>query len=131
MKERVLCAAIYVDTGKAEPPRRSYTYPPTGLVFAGWRHSDCFTTLNAWAEKLTPGEVQACNERDMRAVGHDLDTLPSKSQAAMQESIRGFNQGFITSTGRFVSREEAMQVAKAADQVKPDRGESLRSEDLY
>lgn len=46
-------------------------------------------------------------------------------------------QGFYTSFGRFVSREEALQIAKDAGQVKgPDFGKSyvfdkLYSEDLY
>ena len=45
----ILCAAIWVDTGEAIPSRRSYAYPLTGLLFTGWRHGDCFTTLNTWA----------------------------------------------------------------------------------
>ena len=46
-------------------------------------------------------------------------------------------QGFYTSFGRFVSREEALQIAKDAGQVKePDSGklyvfDKLYSEDLY
>ena len=46
-------------------------------------------------------------------------------------------QGFYTSFGRFVSREEALQIAKEAGQVKePDSGklyvfDKLYSEDLY
>ena len=46
-------------------------------------------------------------------------------------------QGFYTSFGRFVSREEALQIAKDAGQVKePDFGklyvfDKLYSEDLY
>lgn len=45
--ERITTAAIYVDDGKTVPARRSHAYPATGLVFAGWRHGDCFTTLHA------------------------------------------------------------------------------------
>lgn len=108
--ERILCAAIYVNTGKAEPPRRSYSYPPLGLVFSGWRHGDCFTTLNAWAEKLSP------EERDQ--IG--------------EEQLRGRDQGFLTSTGRYVNREEAYEIALAAGQLSRERASrSLTSEDLY
>lgn len=108
MIERILCAAIYVDTGKVEPPRRSYSYPATGLVFAGWRHGDCFTTLNAWAEHLTPEERATVGE----------------------EQLAGRHQGFITSKGRFVTREEAMMIAVAAGQTKSGKTD-LFSEDLY
>lgn len=107
-QERILCAAIWVDTGKAEPPRRSYTYPATGLLFCGWRHGDCFTTLRAWAEHLT--------SRERFEIG--------------EEQLAGRHQGFLTSRGRYVDREEAMKVARAAgqaDSVKRD----LFSEDLY
>lgn len=106
--ERILCAAIYVDTGKAEPPRASYTYPKTGLMFTGWRHGDCFTTLHAWAERLT--------DEEKRSIG--------------EEQLRGRHQGFLTSKGRFVDREEAMKIARAAGQTDKDSS-GLFSEDLY
>ncbi|WP_316201019.1 MULTISPECIES: hypothetical protein [unclassified Bradyrhizobium] len=37
-------------------------------------------------------------------------------------SIRG-QQGFVTSTGRFVGREEARKIAEAANQLIPTYGE--------
>ena len=40
-------------------------------------------------------------------------------------------QGFYTSYGRFVSREEALQIAKDAGQVKETYSNQLFSEDLY
>lgn len=106
--ERVLCAAIYVDTGKPEE-RRSHAYPATGLVFSGWRHGDCFTTMNAWAAGLTPEEREAVGE----------------------EQLHGRHQGFITSKGRYVDRAEALLIAQAAGQVRPERQGDLWSEDLY
>lgn len=106
--ERILCAAIFVETGSAEPPRRSYAYPSTGLVFCGWRHGDCFTTLHAWADLLSPEQRLQIGE----------------------EQIAGKNQGFLTSTGRYVSREEAMLLARAAGQTD-STNERLYSEDLY
>lgn len=107
-QERILCAAIYVDTGEAKPPRRSHTYPATGLVFAGWRHPDCFTTLNAWADRLT--------DEERARIG--------------AEALRGRCQGFVTSRGRFVDREEGARIAVAAGQVPPGIV-SLDSEQVY
>ncbi len=40
-------------------------------------------------------------------------------------------QGFYTSYGRFVSREEALQIAKDAGQIKEINSNRLFSEDLY
>ena len=40
-------------------------------------------------------------------------------------------QGFYTSYGRFVDREEALLIAKKAGQVKEHLGKKLFSEDLY
>jgi hypothetical protein len=108
MAEHILCAAIWVDTGLAEPPRRSYTYPATGLLFCGWRHGDCFTALGAWANLLTAKERARVGE----------------------EQIAGRHQGFLTSRGRFVDRQEAMEIARAAGQTMA-MGETLYSEDLY
>jgi hypothetical protein len=112
--EYILCAAIYVDTGKAEPRRRSYTYPKTGLVFAGWRHADCFLILEAWKEGLHPKKVE-----EIKAISH--------------YSLRGRNQGFLTSKGRYVSRREGWEIAVSAGQVEARDGETytLTSEDLY
>ena len=40
-------------------------------------------------------------------------------------------QGFMTSAGRFVTRKEAMKIAKNADQVDPTCREELFTEDLW
>lgn len=106
--ERILCAAIYVDTGEADPPRRSYAYPATGIVFCGWRHGDCFVPLHAWASRLTPEERERIGE----------------------EQIAGRHQGFLTSAGRYVDREEGMRIARAAGQTESEKS-GLFSEDLY
>lgn len=106
--EYVLCAAIWIDTGKAEPERRSYTYPATGIVFGGWRHSDCYVAVNAWVARLTDTEREIIGE----------------------EGLHGRHQGFITSIGRFVDRDVAGRLAFTAGQVDRD-GLHLTSEDLY
>ena len=122
--ERILCAAVYIDTGKADPPRRSYTYPPTGLVFSAWRHGDCYTTMNAW-----------------------LDALPEEERERLEKiqpgQTSGANQGFLTSKGRYVDRYAAWTIAYEAGQLLPNvakwwednKGaqvtQALFSEDLY
>lgn len=128
--ETILCAAIYVDTGKAEPARRSYAYPATGIVFAGWRHGDCFVSLEAWAASLSPREKLECNLRDLQADGQNPEGVGNRDRVALMESIRGFNQGFLTSTGRFVSREEAAKIAVSAGQCA-SHITYLTSEALY
>lgn len=110
MSERILCAAVYVDTGKDEE-RRSYAYPETGLRFCGYRHPDCFTTMFAWADRLTDEERAAINAID-------------------PHQLQGTRQGFLTSRGRFVGRTEAARIAFAAGQLKREIGR-LTSEDLY
>lgn len=53
--------------------------------------------------------------------------------AAMDGSGKGRPQGFMTSAGRFVSREEAMLIAVAAHQIKNKtyNKTKLFSEDLW
>lgn len=106
-QERILCAAIYVDDGR-DYGRRSYAYPETGLVFSGWRHSDCFVALKAW-----------------------WDLLPGAEQARLDDVDRC--QGFLTSKGRYVDRHEAWQLAEAAGQIlaRARHPGTLFSEDLY
>lgn len=42
------------------------------------------------------------------------------------------NQGFLTNTGRYVGREEAMEIALAASQIDPEnRGSGSNSADLF
>lgn len=133
--ERILCAAIYVDTGKAEPARRSHSYPETGLVFSGWRHGDCLTTLNAWSDLLSEEERYACNLRDLQRVSLQGLKPAEAAPRAMRAFVRGVDQGFLTSTGRYVGRKEAAAIALAAGQIlRPEQQgtmERLYSEDLY
>lgn len=116
--ERVLCAAIYVDTGRTEPGgTNSYGYPETGLVFCGLRHNDCFVVLNAWLSRLTRSELRRLNQIE-------------------PHQTHGKRQGFLTTAGRYVDRREAQALALAAGQVDPQKTiqavpGDLFSEDLY
>lgn len=108
-EETIRCAAVYVDDGKSHVCM--YGDPHTGLVFPGQRHPQCFMLLDLWRSKLTEAEIKAIEEID-------------------RWGLRGHNQGFLTSVGRFVDREEAGRIAFRAGQT--DRlFESLTSEDLY
>jgi hypothetical protein len=79
----------------------------TGKVFYGHRHNHCRDAMN--------GELSwTMNRQEMYTV----------------KSI----QGFVTTEGRFVGREEALVIALANNQVldkKEIRGDRLHSEDLY
>lgn len=109
--ERIICAAVFVETGEAHPPRMSYGYPKTGLVFAGWRHGDCMMLASAW------WELQSDEERGRLRVVNGGDYAR--------------HQGFLTSKGRYLSRPEALEVARACGQVDGIIGGVLTSEDLY
>lgn len=104
--EYILCAAIWIDDGKEHAHQPSNI--ATGMVFAGWRHHNCFTPLVALYG--TPAQAAAL--------------------ADSEEQLAGRNQGFLTSKGRFVDRDEAGQIAFAAGQTDRE-GLCLTSEDLY
>ena len=77
-----------------------------GLIVTGRRHRDCHNTLDL----ITKGDYTVIIDRE--------------------------HQGFLTSTNRFVSREEAFQIAKQNNQIyhtlHDDVDENdLISEDLY
>jgi len=112
MKEFILCAAIHFNDGK------SYPHQPenisTGFVVAGRRHHNCYSTLQA---------ISQC---------FGVDGIAIKQI----ERIDRDNQGFITSTNRYVTRAEAFIIAKQNNQIyhniHNDEYEGiLISEDLY
>ena len=82
-------------------------HPDTKKVFYGHRHNHCLAAMNS-----------------------ELSWTMNRQQIS---SIH-FIQGFVTSEGRFVGREEALIIALENDQVldkKEIRGDQLFSEDLY
>ena len=76
----------------------------TGVVIGGWRHHNCLGVAPALGIELT------------------------------EEQRSGKMQGFLTSYGRFVDREEAMKIARNAEQLigplEPEH-HTLSSEHLY
>jgi hypothetical protein len=110
--EYILCAAIYFNDGK------TYANQPKnigqGFVITGRRHHNCYATLQAIAQCFG---VEGIALKQIERIDRD-------------------NQGFITSTGRYVSRQEAFKIAKENNQIYHrahdgvDEG-MLISEDLY
>lgn len=109
MKEYILCAANHYHDGKI------HTYQPKnvrrGFVICGRRHHNCIHTF-----ALMVG-------------------FPYSEEALKLHDTE--EQGFLTNTDRFVTRQEAYKIAFEADQiVGPNKGEpenyiGLTSEDLY
>jgi len=106
-KEFILCAANHYDDGV------KHTFSPrnieTGFVVCGRRHHNCIQTF-------------------AKIVGFPYDEKGL-------ELMRTEEQGFLTSKDRFVNRLEALEIAKEANQLKPDEGVNehigLFSENLY
>jgi len=75
----------------------------------GLRHSDCFAVIAR-----------------IRATVDATDNMRI-------ECLRHATQGFMTTKGRFVTREEGMKIAIGKDQIiaKHGKGEKLYSECLY
>ena len=102
IKQHIICAAIWYNDGKERP------YLPinitTGVVVSGWRHGNC--------------------------IGNLLEMFPNKDYITNNKDGKTTIQGFLTSDGKFVDREEAAQIAFDAGQiVKETKG--LSSENLY
>jgi hypothetical protein len=110
VEERILCAAVYVNDGE-DYGEVTYAAPKRGIVFHGLRHMNCYHAMRPW-----------------------LKTLPKKVRSAkLNLTQKHENQGFLTSKGRYVNREEAWVIAEAARQILPHARHpgTLYSEDLY
>lgn len=103
MKEYILCAAVLFedDAKHKEQPKNI----DNGFVVCGRRHNNCFATAYDLIGK----------EHVDYFVSNDIWIITC---------------GFITSTDRFVNREEASQIAFDANQVDK-KYEILISEHLY
>lgn len=103
--EYILCSAIHYDDGKQNTNRRSFNYPETGILICGYRHSDIISILPTNNSIRNDGIEYKCS------------------------------QGFITSKGRFVGREEAYGIAKREGQLLVgadfEGKVHLFSEDIY
>jgi hypothetical protein len=106
-KEYILCAANHYDDGKEHHAQPKNI--KTGFVICGHRHHCCIGMF-----ALMVGFPY--NEKGL-------------------ELMRTEEQGFLTNTNRFVDRLEALEIAKNANQLKPDERINehvgLFSENLY
>ena len=105
-KETIICAAIWYNDGQLRPhlPKNI----DTGIVSAGFRHPNCFTTLSV--------------------------LFPNRDYLVVSDEERKCKQGFLTSSNRFVDRKEAAKIALEAGQItelKYGNENELYSEDLY
>jgi hypothetical protein len=105
-KEYILCAAIWYKEIplKKELPQVLPINCDKGLVVLGHRHGQCMWTMGC------------------------LTGLRSVTNAP--DGVGEYIQGFLTNTNRFVSREEAAQIAIDSKQIK-QHTITLYSEDLY
>ena len=117
MKEKILCAAIWVDD-KIKHEQQPINIE-TGFVICGRRHNNCYQTIKSLTGQ-TPNEK----------IGGIINLLTD-------EELRN-HQGFITSLDRYVTRKEGWEIAKANDQIQfglvsSENGEDsiLISENLY
>jgi len=111
-KEFILCAANWYNDGKHY--ETGLNGPETGFVLCGHRHHSIIRLLPECPDYNAKDEESPVNFRQ-----------PTDDYEV--------EQGFLTSTGRFVTREDALQIAIAAGQI--DKGHysdtMLFSEDLY
>lgn len=111
--ETILCAAIHYNNG-IEYPHQSIYGIKTGFVLAGYRHPNIIGIL--------PTNIKFKNLKDNHLVIEWNENCPKHTTI----------QGFITSSGRFVDRKEAAQIALRSGQIERLKfGNELYSEDLY
>jgi hypothetical protein len=98
--ETILCAAIWYDDDGKHYPHQEIYGVDSGFVICGFRHHNIIGVLST--------------NNKYRNDGKEYKTT----------------QGFITSHGRFVTREEAAEIAYNSGQIK-EQVKRLFSEDLY
>jgi hypothetical protein len=106
-KEYILCAAIWYK----DLPTQHFLPKniDKGIVVCGHRHGHCIDVMRS------------------------LGTL--RTVTFGPDSVGEHEQGFLTNTNRFVDRLEALEIARSANQIKPDEIINERiglfSENLY
>lgn len=116
-KEYISCSAIHYDNGKHYPWQDVYGIK-SGFVLCGFRHTDIIGVL--------PENPYMCDE--------DPERNPTVCKWNSNVRIPGCSikttQGFMTSTGRFVNRKEAAEIAYNCGQITEEKV-SLFSEDIF
>jgi len=98
----IICAAIWYNDGKERPNMPLNI--KTGIVVGGWRHGNCISIL--------------------------YEIFPERDYIKNNKDRKTTIQGFLTSNGMFVDRNESGQIAFNAGQINKIT-ECLFSEDLY
>lgn len=110
-KEYIICSAIHYDNHIHYPHMDSYGIN-SGFVLGGYRHHNIIAVLPENTEsKIT---LERAKELNIDWPIKDSDII----------------QGFVTSSGRFVDREEAAIIAFNAGQIT-DKVDTLFSENIF
>lgn len=108
MNEKILCAAIWYRDLELKKTFDSNVLPVNcdrGLVFCGFRHAHCLYSM--------------CSITGLKSTTFEVGE---------------YTQGFLTNKNRFVDRDEGLEIAFDAGQLKDldkSREGQLFSEDLY
>ncbi len=116
--EHILCSALYYDDGRVHRPADIRMPKPTGLVVCGFRHDHCFQVL----EQVLRGAQYIARD--------DAAWMRLLTAWELEDALARAVHGFVTSTGRFVDRDEAGRIAFAAGQTSRVL-DSLTSEELW
>jgi hypothetical protein len=130
-QEYIVCAAIWYDNGLEYKFQKQTYGVPTGFVLCGYRHPHICDVL-----PTNPYYLEKCflNEEHNAEQVQKYEELKYKYGWQEDGLTRCKTvQGFMTSTGRFVDRKEAWEIAVASGQIDDKGGynKELFSEDLY
>lgn len=112
MGEHVLCAAIYYKNGAPKHPNGAKNID-SGVVIGGYRHPNCIASF-----------VQAFYPEWHTNAEHDKIRI---------HFLNNHIQGFLTTHGNFLDRQQAANMALVEGQINELRysQRELYSEDLY
>lgn len=126
-KEYIACSAIHYDNHRHYPYQNTYGIN-SGFVLCGLRHPIITSVLptNIYFDKMPECAKELAVEWEKGKVDSD-----GKAMSECIENGKTY-QGFMTSLGRFVDREEAAKIAIECGQIKElNWGNSLYSEDIF
>lgn len=112
IKEKILCAAIWFNDGNYYPHQPVNI--DSGFIVTGLRHCNCYSTLSSIGRTLG---IEGIAKNAFERIDRD-------------------NQGFLTSSNRYVDRKEGFKIAKENNQIFHKMHDGvidgiLCSEDLY
>ena len=86
--------------------------------------NEAFSTMQSTSEKILSPAMQTKDGKIVTGVNHSEATrnLAEQNGISMKEAmalLEDHNGGFVTSTGRYVNRQEALSIASKNDQLRP------------